>query len=246
MFLAHPPCVRRASVTGWSQSNESCAPTSSRNAEAQRTIRDRLGLTLSIWITNPLIVRPRAAWETSPAMMSTGRFVASLAFLLIAGTTANAQKVTVEYDKSVDFSKFQTYAWAKGAQAKDASIDRHIIEAIDWRLNASGLQRVDGTGDPDLVVVYYAATDDRLQINPSNLGGWGPGWGWATGSTVVAPLENIRDGDLAVAIAIVRTKRFIWTGSASGSMSGGARRVQKRLDGSLDKMFQKFPLRPQT
>ena len=96
------------------------------------------------------------------------------------------------------------------------------------------------------VVVYYAATDDRLQINPSNLGGWGPGWGWATGSTVVAPLENIRDGDLAVAIAIVRTKRFIWTGSASGSMSGGARRVQKRLDGSLDKMFQKFPLRPQT
>jgi hypothetical protein len=102
--------------------------------------------------------------------MTTVKLFASLAFLLIATAGAYPPKVTVDYDRTVDFSAFQTYAWARGAQAANPLIDRRIIEAIDSRLGATGLQRVDGSGDPDLVVVYYATADTTLEANTNNLG----------------------------------------------------------------------------
>src|SRR5215813_8973029 len=83
--------------------------------------------------------------------MLTGGQLIGFAFLLIAAAGASGQKVAVEYEARGDYSGFLTYAWARGIQVKDRRIDRAIIEGIDWRLGAAGLQRVDGSGDPDLV-----------------------------------------------------------------------------------------------
>src|SRR5262249_33909313 len=122
---------------------------------------------------------------------------------------------------------------------------RRIIEGIDWRLGARGLQRVDGTGNPDLVVVYYAAADSELRVNTDTLRGWGAGWTWGTRGAPLGPVQNVRAGELAVGIAIVQVKRFIWRGMASDTISENPGPVQKKLNKSLDKMFQKFPIRSQ-
>jgi len=175
--------------------------------------------------------------------MPTRRQLISFAFLLVAGAGASGQKVTVEYAARVDYSEFLTYAWARGTQVKDPRIDRAIIEGIDWRLGATGLQRVDASGDPDLVVVYYAAEGTQLEVNTANLAGWGPGWGSSLGynGTDASPVRHIEAGELAVEVAQVKSRQFIWRGTATATISESPNKMGKLINRALDKMFQRFP-----
>ncbi|HKF56992.1 MAG TPA: hypothetical protein VKJ45_16155, partial [Blastocatellia bacterium] len=68
--------------------------------------------------------------------MSKDRLSAIIVLLItisatVAGPGRNSQKVTIDFDSSVDFSGFLTYAWARGRQAKDPLVDRLIIDAVD-------------------------------------------------------------------------------------------------------------------
>jgi hypothetical protein len=175
--------------------------------------------------------------------MTAGQLFKGAASLLIVLVGAYSAKITVDYDRTADFSLFQTYAWARGAQAANPLIDRRIIEAIDSRLGASGLQRVDGSGDPDLVVVYYTAADTLIQVDTTKLGGWGSGWSWNSGlaGASAVQIEQIAPGELAVDIARVKDKKFIWHGLATSSVSDSPTKTWKTVNNALDKMFQRFP-----
>ena len=175
--------------------------------------------------------------------MTPSQILKSVAFLSIVIVGAYAPKVTVEYDRTADFSAFQTYAWARGVQATNPLIDRRIIEAVDWRLGAGGLQRVDGSGDPDLIVVYYTSDETPLKVDITNLEGWGSGWSWNSGVAGAsrAEVEQIAPGELAINIARVKDKKFIWHGSATGFVSDRPARTLKTLNNVIDRMFQKFP-----
>jgi len=181
--------------------------------------------------------------------MSKDRLSAIIVLLItISATVAapgrNSQKVTIDFDTSVDFSGFLTYAWARGRQAKDPLVDRLIIDAVDRRLGAAGLQRVDETGEPDLVAVYYVAPDNGIEVDTSNLAGWGGGWGWkkGPGANTTSPVRNLAAGELVIDIAQVKGKRLIWRGGATGTIRDRPDKIQKMLNQALDKMFEKSPL----
>jgi hypothetical protein len=180
--------------------------------------------------------------------MSKNRLSAIIALLITIATTvaapgSSSQKVTVEFDSSVDFSGFLTYAWARGRQARDPLVDRLIIDAVDRRLGAAGLQRVDETGEPDLVAVYYVAPDNGIEVDTSNLAGWGGGWGWkkGPGANTTSPARNLAAGELVIDIAQVKGKRLIWRGVATGTIGDRRDKIQKMLNQALDRMFEKFP-----
>jgi hypothetical protein len=169
-----------------------------------------------------------------------------LAFIILLTSAAlgvSSQKVTVDFDRTVDFSGFLTYAWARGRQATDPLVDRLIIDAVDRRLSAGGLQRVDETGEPDLVAVYYAAPDTGIEIDTSNLTGWGGGWGWKKSPDVntTSSTTNLAMGELVIDIAQVRGKRLVWRGVATRTIGDSRDKVQKMLNQALDRMFEKFP-----
>src|SRR5579862_5635199 len=72
------------------------------------------------------------------------------ALLLLPGilTSAVAQKVKVGYDKSVDFSKYKTYTWAKPSMPITRPLlYEMVVGAIDNQLAKRGLQRTDQNGD---------------------------------------------------------------------------------------------------
>jgi hypothetical protein len=175
--------------------------------------------------------------------MSKDRLLAIIVLLITAAPPSSSQKVTVDFDRNVDFSGFLTYAWARGRQARDQLVDRLIIDAIDRRLSAGGLQRVDETGEPDLVAVYYVAPDTGIEVDTSNLAGWGGGWGWknSAGGNTTSPARNLAVGDLVIDIAQVKGKRLIWRGVATRTIGDRPDKLQKDLNQALDKMFEKFP-----
>ena len=78
-----------------------------------------------------------------------------LACLIAVGVTACgfAEKLKVGFDRSVDFTKYKTYTWAK----PDRPITRpllyqNVVATIDDELKQKGLERVEANGDITLIL----------------------------------------------------------------------------------------------
>ncbi len=79
-------------------------------------------------------------------MRSKAALIAMLLTLLIG--TAAAQKVKVGFDKSVDFSKYHSYSWAKPSETTEVTVRRAaVIGEIDDILKSKGLQLMEEGGD---------------------------------------------------------------------------------------------------
>jgi hypothetical protein len=167
--------------------------------------------------------------------------------LLACPVLAQAQKVSVEYDGAGDFSKYKTYDWKKaGVPAKNPYVNEQIVTALDRQLQARGLRKVEEGGS--LHVIYYVAVDRDLEISGGTLTGApaliGPG-----GSTISGQAWVVYTGTLAVGLFDSSTGKIVWRGTAKEPLDdrGGidlvkqARKVEKPIRKSIEKMFKKFP-----
>jgi hypothetical protein len=158
----------------------------------------------------------------------------------MVASTVHAQKVTTDFDRQTDFTRYRTYTWGEGRPARDPLIGQRIVAGIEAQLAAKGLRKA-GQGEPvDLVVVYQTATDTQTQINTYNSGAWG-GWYWGMGGYSQTTVQRIPVGQLIVDLADVNQKKFIWRGRASSTISSKPEKVNKMLDKALSKMFENYP-----
>jgi hypothetical protein len=148
-------------------------------------------------------------------------------------------KVTVDWDKTTDFTKFKTYAWGKGTPSTNQLMNERIIAAIDQELAAKGLQKVDDRSTADLVVIYHAAESQQTELNTTDMGGaWGWRWGGGMSTTTV---EKIPQGQLTVDIGDAKTKKVLWMGNASDTLSDKPEKNTEKIDKAVKDMFKKFP-----
>ena len=165
--------------------------------------------------------------------MKIARIILGLSLLLMAAN-AFGQKVTTDSAPNVDWSKYHTYSWGEGTPAQDPLTAQRIVAGIDAQLAAKGLKKVDA--DPDLIVMYHAATDQQKSLNWSNMGGWGRFGGMGS-----AEVDTVITGQLKVDLADAKAKQFLWRGTATDTVSGDPQKNAKKIDKALTKMFQKFP-----
>jgi hypothetical protein len=170
------------------------------------------------------------------------RIVATLCILSMLTLSALAQKVNVDWDRSANFQNFRTYAWGNNTHAKNPLMDQRIIQGIESQLAAKGLQKVTIEDNPDLVVRYHAATETETQLNTIDTG-YGPGWryGWGGMGSSTTYVDKIPVGNLIVDIGDVKDKKYIWRGTASGTISSKPEKNEKTIDKALTKMFEKYP-----
>ncbi|MGH9508932.1 MAG: DUF4136 domain-containing protein [Terriglobales bacterium] len=64
-----------------------------------------------------------------------------MALAVLCAGLVYAQKVKLDYDKKADFSRYQTYAWIEGTQARQTLWHLHIVGSIDQSLRARGLRQ---------------------------------------------------------------------------------------------------------
>lgn len=76
--------------------------------------------------------------------------------VLCLGTLVVAQQVSVDFDRSADFSKFKTFAWTTGTPVRDDLNHQRIIRAIEEQLTIKGPAKV--AADPDVMVAYHASS----------------------------------------------------------------------------------------
>jgi Domain of unknown function (DUF4136) len=167
------------------------------------------------------------------------------AIIVIAGVVANAQKVQVGVDRTVDLTKYKTYAWTGEKATANPIIHQQIVDAVDRAMAAKGLTKVQL--DPQMIVTAVAAVDHDMHMSyPS----WSPALN-SINTGVVANAQSwpITKGMLVVDISDSKTKNNLWRGTATDTLSHGpsgdfardAQNVEKNIKKAVDKMFKKYP-----
>jgi hypothetical protein len=175
------------------------------------------------------------------------RFALSTILCLVLAVALAAAGVTVDYDKAVDFSKIKTYAWKKGTPAANPLNEERVHKAIEAQLAAKGLTKTDG--EADVYVYSHVKTDKQQQVSVDGFGyggypGWG-GWGGAWTTTTVN-VHNVIEGTLIVDLVSAGTSQLAWRGLATKTVfpDTKAEKIEKIINQSVAKMFQKFPPPP--
>ena len=166
------------------------------------------------------------------------KFIPALCGIALAAVIAIAANVSTDYDKSADFGRYKTYSWIK-AQAPNSLWSDRITNAVDGQLAAKGWTKVDSGGDAAVTALEFTKNEQTYQTFYNGLGG---GWFWrGFGDMATTTVENTPVGTLVVDIFDANTKKLLWRGRATDTLSDKPDKNEKKLEKSVADMFKKFP-----
>ena len=151
-----------------------------------------------------------------------------------------AQQVKTDYDRSVNFGQYKTYSWEK-VSTRDALMVDRIKSAVNTALTSKGWTEVPSGGNAALVAIE---TTHNQQTLDTFYDGFGGGWRWrgfgGFGESTTN-VETYKIGTLVVDIFDTNTKKLIWRGSSSDTLSSNSSKNIKELDKGVNKLFSHFP-----
>jgi hypothetical protein len=172
------------------------------------------------------------------------RMVRGLLVLAAATAACSTLQISSDWDHTVDFSKYKTFALREGTKVSDSLVEQRIERGIASTLQAKGLKEV--SDSPDLLVYSHVRVSNQKQINYNTYGyggwyGWG-GWGPGGWSTTTATVTNVPVGTLIVDLVDASRKALVWRGTATDTISSNPNdRSQEKVDAALAKLFATFP-----
>jgi hypothetical protein len=178
------------------------------------------------------------------------RLIAFSSLLLLVASSAFAQDVRYNFDKSANFAGFKTYKWVviKGANQLSDLPDRQVKAAVDAELAKKGLSKTEGE-TADLFIGYQAGVGQEKQYTSFDTGwGYGPGWygaGWygGGGGMTTGTTSTIYVGQLALDMYSTAPKTLVFRTVASKTIDTEAKpeKQQKNLAKAVTKMLKNYP-----
>jgi len=171
----------------------------------------------------------------------------SFVFCLSSATLSFAADIKTDYDRAADFGRYKTFCWQKVETKNPLWIDR-IKTAVSSTLTAKGWIQAESASGCDVAVVAIEMKHDHDTVNTfyDNFGGGWGGWGWrgfggdgfgqATTTT-----ETYQTGTLIVDLFDAKNKNLVWRGSATDTLSDKSDKNIKKLNSSVQKLFEHFP-----
>ena len=158
--------------------------------------------------------------------------------------------VDTDFDPSVSFSNFKSYAWLQQPTDAPPLVQQRIVSDIDAQLQSKGWRRVASASQADVGVAAHVTTEqkqtlDTFYTGPSWQGwgwggGWGPGWGGGMGMSTTS-VYTYEVGTLIVDMFDTKTQKAIWRGQASGTIPSSSERLNEGVQEAVVKMFAAFP-----
>ena len=160
--------------------------------------------------------------------------------MLLAAGCLSAQKITVEFDQTADFTKYHTFAIRDGKlNSKNPALNSELVKKqietdIQKDLTARGLEQSGGKAG-DLNVVYHFGSARKMQVER-----YPAGWrGFGTRLVRVPYTE----GTLVIDLRDPTTKSLVWRGIATQE-KGDASKLEGKLDDMVRKALEKYPPKP--
>jgi len=158
------------------------------------------------------------------------------ALIGLFATSAFAQKISVEFDESIEFGKFKTFSIRDGevvsqSPALNSALTKKRMEAeVERALIARGLSKT--SGRPDLNVYFSLGSDpgtktERRIVTPRG------------GRTRAVRVPNMQ-GTLVIDLEDSSTRALVWRGVATEDERDPAKLATK-LDDMVKKTVAKYP-----
>lgn len=160
--------------------------------------------------------------------------------LLFVFASCSTIRVYSDYDKSVDFSTYKSYAYYKNGIDKAAISDldkKRILRAIDEVMLTKGFSKSE---KPDFVISIKATSEENVNVDNWNTGwGWGWGWGpfWGGGTTV----STSTDGILTIDFLEAKNKELIWTGEGVGHLTRNVEEKDENVKKFVTEILAQYP-----
>lgn len=168
--------------------------------------------------------------------------VLAILFLFILGSCSSI-RVNSDYDKSVNFSQYKTYAFHKSGidRVEISGLDKkRILNAIDVELGKKGMTKSE---NPDLLVNIFTKERERIDVDQFNAG-WGYGWGYGWnpylwgGRTYVS---SYVEGTLYIDLIDAKKKELVWEGEGVGYLTENRERKESQINEFVAKILAQFP-----
>jgi hypothetical protein len=163
--------------------------------------------------------------------------LALIVFALLAAQGARAQKITTEFDQTIDFSRYRTFAIREGQlNSRNPALNSELVKKqiesdIQSDLTAKGLTMV-SSGPADLNVRYTfgAARKSEVEAYPA---GW---YGLRTRYVRVPYAE----GTLVIDLRDPTTHSLVWRAIAAEEKSD-ATKIEGKINDMVKKSIDKYP-----
>lgn len=184
--------------------------------------------------------------------LSLTRVVVLTVALPLMSVPARAQSVDVDYDKTVNFRAFKTYALGTVKMADDASplMVQRTLSALEGQMSAIGFRKVDA--NPDLIIEIQSSTHEELSY--TSWGDYSPYWGgaypywggvaypfWHSGGFSGFDVQTILIRTLIVDMIDARTEKVVFRGTADDTVSHKAKKNERKAYEAVAEIFEESP-----
>jgi hypothetical protein len=159
--------------------------------------------------------------------------------------SCSSMKVTYDYDKNIDFSKYKTYAFTaetKKLPVGDLNRDR-VIKAVENEMNDRGYSI---SKSPDLAVDLHVKAEEKVQasamVTGSHYGPYRYPAGSGFSSTNVS-YNEYTDGTLFISIVDMEKDQLIWTGTGTKTIDPdmSPEQREKAINSSIKQIMANYP-----
>lgn len=171
-----------------------------------------------------------------------------LLILVLTGAAfaCNSVKVSYDYDKDSEFSKYDTYSLSEGAKTMPIQqLNRNrILNAVDSQMVSKGFTKVDSS---NLVVDVHlvgkqiqTATARETGAGFGSYGRYSYGGGY---STTEIDYEQYTEGTLLITFVDMDLEEVVWRGKGTKILVEDAKteRREKNINNSVEKIMSQYP-----
>jgi hypothetical protein len=162
---------------------------------------------------------------------------------VIATAGCSTMSVHSTFNPSATFSQYRTYAWLPNTDKtrvadlmRGSPSEQRLQSNVDQALAAKGITLAPAGTQPDFLISYHVATQEKMDVTD-----WGYGF-YGFGGPVDA--YTYTQGTLILDFVDPKTQNAFWRGYAS-DIVGDAGANGAKLDEAVTKMMQKYPPSPQ-
>jgi hypothetical protein len=191
----------------------------------------------------------RMGVETEKVSLTLRLPITVLLFVLLCATAANA-KMAIDFNPTLDFSKFKTFAYIGGVeslvrlQLNPELLNNRMHRAVVRELTAKGLREVQPEENPDLVVRYWVEAESNAQVTgTAHWGVWGSyyyGYWTVMYTTMSTPVTH--KGLLGIELIDAKARDLAWRLFVSEKIiHNDPDKIWKIADKNILKAFKSYP-----
>src|SRR5215470_16883158 len=153
------------------------------------------------------------------------KYALCTALVILLGTCAVGQQVSVNYNHNANFSQYHTYAWGSNNknQIQNSILAQVAQQGIENAMAGKGFQKVEESANPDLILTASGGEREQTSYNAWGMRGIGGGMGGIT------PQQNV-EATMVVSLYDLKAKELVWRGIAQDMLGNNGNKNQEMIN----------------